>query len=313
MPNPREIHRHMRSVRNIQQITKAMKMVAAARLRRAQEKAASTRPFADKIERILLTAVGDKFAVGDLSEQELPLLADRPVRRIGFIVVAADKGLAGPYNSNVLKHAAAELAGTENYYLITVGRKAKEFFQHRGFDVAKDYFGLSDKPNFDYAEQIAKAAADAFASGEVDEVKLIATRFKSALSYTPETLNLMPVRPGGEEEERGKARDGFPQSDYDDEEEEEMMEEVGNVLFEPSAGALLGQLLPYFVKTRIYAALMQSAASELGARMTAMSSATDNASDLLRSLELSYNKARQAGITREINEIVGGAEALQEN
>ncbi len=306
MPNPREIHRHMRSVRNIQQITKAMKMVAAARLRRAQEKAASTRPFADKIERILLTAVGDKFAVGDLSEQELPLLADRPVRRIGFIVVAADKGLAGPYNSNVLKHAAAELAETENYYLITVGRKAKEFFRHRGFDIAKDYFGLSDKPNFDYAEQIAKIATDAFSSGEVDEIKLISTRFKSALSYTPETIELMPVRPF-------QLETGEPSRASEGESVKSATKASADVIFEPSAQELLAELLPYFVKTRIYAALMQSAASELGARMTAMSSATDNASDLLRSLELSYNKARQAGITREINEIVGGAEALQEN
>ena len=292
MANPREIHRRMRSVKNIQQITKAMKMVAAARLRRAQEKATSTRPFADKIESLLLTAVSDKAALAELSKKDAPLLAQRPVRKTGFVVVAADKGLAGAYNSNLLKHAVAEIAEADSYYLVTVGRKAKEFFQHRGYDVAKDFLGLSDKPNFEYAEQIAKAAVDAFKSGEVDEVKLISTRFKSALSYTPETLNLLPVVPPAAE---GKSA------------------EAGDVMFEPSGEALLAQLLPYYVNTKIYAALMQSAASELGARMTAMSSATDNASALLRSLELSYNKARQAGITREINEIVGGAEALQQS
>ena len=292
MPNPREIHRRMRSVKNIQQITKAMKMVAAARLRRAQEKATSTRPFADKIESLLLTAVSDKAALAELSKKDAPLLAQRPVRKTGFVVVAADKGLAGAYNSNLLKHAVAEIAEADSYYLVTVGRKAKEFFQHRGYDVAKDFLGLSDKPNFEYAEQIAKAAVDAFKSGEVDEVKLISTRFKSALSYTPETLNLLPVVPPAAE---GKSA------------------EAGDVMFEPSGEALLAQLLPYYVNTKIYAALMQSAASELGARMTAMSSATDNASALLRSLELSYNKARQAGITNEINEIVGGAEALQQS
>lgn len=292
MPNPREIHRRMRSVKNIQQITKAMKMVAAARLRRAQEKAASTRPFADKIESLLLTAVSDKAALAQLSKQDAPLLEQRPVRKTGFIVVAADKGLAGAYNSNLLKHAVAEIAEADSYYLVTVGRKAKEFFQHRGYDVAKDVFGLSDKPNFEYAEQIAKIAVDAFKSGQADEVKLISTRFKSALSYTPETLNLLPVAPPA-----GEGKSG----------------ETGDVMFEPSGEVLLAQLLPYYVNTKIYAALMQSAASELGARMTAMSSATDNASDLLRSLELSYNKARQAGITREINEIVGGAEALQQS
>ena len=292
MPNPREIHRRMRSVKNIQQITKAMKMVAAARLRRAQEKAASTRPFADKIESLLLTAVSDKAALAQLSKQDAPLLEQRPVRKTGFIVVAADKGLAGAYNSNLLKHAVAEIAEADSYYLVTVGRKAKEFFQHRGYDVAKDVFGLSDKPNFEYAEQIAKIAVDAFKSGEADEVKLISTRFKSALSYTPETQTLLPVAPPA-----GEGKSG----------------ETGDVMFEPSGEVLLAQLLPYYVNTKIYAALMQSAASELGARMTAMSSATDNASDLLRSLELSYNKARQAGITREINEIVGGAEALQQS
>ena len=297
MANPREIHRRMRSVKNIQQITKAMKMVAAARLRRAQEKATSTRPFADKIESLLLTAVSDKAALAELSKKDAPLLAQRPVRKTGFVVVAADKGLAGAYNSNLLKHAVAEIAEADSYYLVTVGRKAKEFFQHRGYDVAKDIFGLSDKPNFEYAEQIAKAAVDAFKSGEVDEVKLISTRFKSALSYTPETQNLLPVLPPAAEGQ-GKGEAGA---------------EAGEVLFESPAEGMLAQLLPYYVNTRIYAALMQSAASELGARMTAMSSATDNASDLLRSLELSYNKARQAGITREINEIVGGAEALQQS
>ena len=292
MPNPREIHRRMRSVKNIQQITKAMKMVAAARLRRAQEKAASTRPFADKIESLLLTAVSDKAALAQLSKKDAPLLEQRPVQKTGFIVVAADKGLAGAYNSNLLKHAVAEIAEADSYYLVTVGRKAKEFFQHRGYDVAKDVFGLSDKPNFEYAEQIAKIAVDAFKSGQADEVKLISTRFKSALSYTPETQTLLPVAPPA-----GEGKSG----------------ETGDVMFEPSGEVLLAQLLPYYVNTKIYAALMQSAASELGARMTAMSSATDNASDLLRSLELSYNKARQAGITREINEIVGGAEALQQS
>ena len=292
MANPREIHRRMRSVKNIQQITKAMKMVAAARLRRAQEKATSTRPFADKIESLLLTAVSDKAALAELSKKDAPLLAQRPVRKTGFVVVAADKGLAGAYNSNLLKHAVAEIAEADSYYLVTVGRKAKEFFQHRGYDVAKDFLGLSDKPNFEYAEQIAKAAVDAFKSGEVDEVKLISTRFKSALSYTPETQTLLPVVPPAAEGKSG---------------------ETGDVMFEPSGEVMLAQLLPYYVNTKIYAALMQSAASELGARMTAMSSATDNASDLLRSLELSYNKARQAGITREINEIVGGAEALQQS
>ena len=307
MPNPREIHRHMRSIGNIQQITKAMKMVAAARLRRAQEKAASSRPFADKIESMLITALGDSTLQSKLDLGEAPLMASRSVQKTGFIVIAGDKGLAGPYNSNVLKHALAEITECENYSIITVGRKAKEYFQHRGFDVAKDFFGLSDKPNFDYAEQIAKAASEMFISGEVDEVKLIYTHFKSALSFTPETTPLLPVLVPGEKAVRISSGVSFPAGEDGEEEEE-----IGEVIYEPNPQTLMKELLPNYVKTLIYAALMQAAASELGARMTAMSSATDNASDLLRSLELSYNKARQAGITREINEIVGGAEALSQ-
>ncbi len=303
MPNPREIHRHMRSVKNIQQITKAMKMVAAARLRRAQEKAASSRPFADKIEALLKTALSDRALAKQISLSDHPLLEVRPVRKTGFIVIAADKGLAGPCNSNVLKHSVAEMAACDEVSVIPVGRKAKEYFQHRGYRIEQSFFGLSDKPDFDYAEQIGSAAIQAFTSGEVDEVKLIFTHFKSALSYTPETVHLLPVLPP----EGAAALNG---DDFQD--DRNGPEEIGDVLFEPSASALLADLVPAYVKNLIYAALMQSAASELGARMTAMSSATDNASELLRSLELSYNKARQAGITREINEIVGGAEALSQ-
>lgn len=302
MPNPREIHRHMRSVKNIQQITKAMKMVAAARLRRAQEKAASSRPFADKIEALLQTCLSDSTLAKRVSISDHPLLEARPVKKTGFVVIAADKGLAGPINSNVLKHTVAEMSVCDNVEVLPVGRKAKEFFQHRGYKLGKSFFGLSDKPNFDYAEQIGNAAIQAFISGEVDEVKLIFTHFKSALSYTPETVQLLPVLPP----EGTGVKIG---EDFSD----DGPEEIGSVLFEPTANDLLGALLPAYVKNVIYAALMQSAASELGARMTAMSSATDNASDLLKSLELSYNKARQAGITREINEIVGGAEALSQS
>lgn len=295
MPNPREIHRHMRSIKNIQQITKAMKMVAAARLRRAQEKAASSRPFADKIEALLKTALGDKTLVEKLSMSDFPLLEARPVRKTGIIVISTDKGLAGPCNSNLLKHAVAEIKSLNNdVAVITVGRKAKEFFVRRGYEVLDSFFGLSDKPNFDYAEQVAKAAADAFIAGKIDEVKLIYTHFKSALSYTPQTVQLLPIDPSDTN------KDGAGEAT------------ACEVIFEPSAEGLLAQMLPYYVKNLIYAGLMQSAASELGARMTAMSSATDNASALLKALELSYNKARQAGITREINEIVGGAEALSQ-
>lgn len=305
MATPREIHRHIKSVKNIQQITKAMKMVAAARLRRAQEKAASSRPFSEKVKELLATAVSDKATMRNLDYAEHPLLQERPIKRSAYIVVSSDKGLAGAYNANLLKHALVELMDQDDYVLITVGRKAKDFFSRRGFDIEEAFFGFSDKPTYDDADEIAYLAKKLFTSGVVDEVILIYTQFKSALSFTPLSKKLLPVvpPPAGEVAENMKP--------FDDEEGKLAEEEEGDVIFEPSASETLKYLVPYYVKTITYAALMQAAASELGARMTAMSSATDNANDLLKSLELSYNKARQAGITREINEIVGGAEALQ--
>ena len=297
MPNPREIHRHMRSVTNIRQITKAMKMVASARLRKAQERAITTKPFAEKIKQLLQDAVSDRSVLGHIDPKSMPLLEQRPVKRTGYIVVSSDKGLAGPYNSNVLKHAQMELMDSDDYTLITVGRKAKEFFSRRGYDISEALFGFSDKPSYENANDIARAAIKIFLNGSVDEVVLIYTEFKSALSSTPVTKHVLPIVPPAAVEEKDSRASGAQAS-------------ANEIIFEPNPVDVIKQLLPYYVKTEIYAALMQCAASELGARMTAMSSATDNASDLIRNLELSYNKARQAGITNEINEIVGGAEAL---
>lgn len=305
MATPREIHRHIKSVKNIQQITKAMKMVAAARLRRAQEKAASSRPFSEKVKELLTTALSDKKTISNLNPIDHPLLQERPIKRSAYIVVSSDKGLAGAYNTNLLKHAMMELMDKDDYVLVTVGRKAKDFFSRRGFDIEESFFGFSDKPTYEDADEIAYVAKKLFVSGEVDEVILIYTQFKSALSFTPLTRKLLPVIPPqmNEAEDAGEK--------FDDEVTNDSSDEISDVIFEPSANETLKYLVPYYVKTIMYASLMQAAASELGARMTAMSSATDNANDLLKSLELSYNKARQAGITREINEIVGGAEALQ--
>ena len=301
MANQREIHRHIKSVKNIQQITKAMKMVAAARLRRAQEKAASSRPFADKVKELLLTAVSDHKMMSRLNMDEHPLLCERPVKKIGYIIVTSDKGLAGAYNANLLKHAIVELMDKDSYILITVGRKAKDFFKRRGFNIHESFFGFSDKPTYNDADEVARMAEELFVSGAVDEVLLIYTQFKSALSFTPVVKRLLPVKPPVAE----SVKDSYA---YDGENADES---VSDVIFEPKAEETLKYLVPYYVRTVTYAAIMQAAASELGARMTAMSSATDNANDLLNKLEVSYNKARQAGITNEINEIVGGAEALQ--
>lgn len=299
MATAREIHRHMKSVKNIGQITKAMKMVAAARLRRAQERAAASRPYAIKIKEVLSNIVGDKGTLSGLSPRKHPLIQKRPVKKIGFLVMCSDKGLAGAYASNVLKHAMGEILKVKGeVVIITCGRRARDFFRHRGFNVIQAHFGFSDKPSYNNAVEIAYDAAQRFADEQFDELRIVYTLFKSALSQTPTNETILPLEPPAEEAPKGGEAQVKANTQY---------------LFLPEAEEILADLAPRYLETVIYAALVQSAASELGSRMTAMSSATDNAAKLVKSLELNYNKARQALITRELTEICGGAEALKQN
>lgn len=299
MATAREIHRHMKSVKNIGQITKAMKMVAAARLRRAQERAAASRPYAIKIKEVLSNIVGDKGTLSGLSPRKHPLIQKRPVKKIGFLVMCSDKGLAGAYGSNVLKHAMGEILKVKGeVVIITCGRRARDFFRHRGFNVIQAHFGFSDKPSYNNAVEIAYDAAQRFADEQFDELRIVYTLFKSALSQTPTNETVLPLEPPAEEAPKGGEAQVKANTQY---------------LFLPEAEEILADLAPRYLETVIYAALVQSAASELGSRMTAMSSATDNAAKLVKSLELNYNKARQALITRELTEICGGAEALKQN
>lgn len=299
MATAREIHRHMKSVKNIGQITKAMKMVAAARLRRAQERAAASRPYAIKIKEVLSNIVGDKGTLSGLSPRKHPLIQKRPVKKIGFLVMCSDKGLAGAYGSNVLKHAMGEILKVKGeVVIITCGRRARDFFRHRGFNVIQAHFGFSDKPSYNNAVEIAYDAAQRFADEQFDELRIVYTLFKSALTQTPTNETILPLEPPAEEAPKGGEAQVKANTQY---------------LFLPEAEEILADLAPRYLETVIYAALVQSAASELGSRMTAMSSATDNAAKLVKSLELNYNKARQALITRELTEICGGAEALKQN
>lgn len=299
MATAREIHRHMKSVKNIGQITKAMKMVAAARLRRAQERAAASRPYAIKIKEVLSNIVGDKGTLSGLSPRKHPLIQKRPVKKIGFLVMCSDKGLAGAYGSNVLKHAMGEILKVKGeVVIITCGRRARDFFRHRGFNVIQAHFGFSDKPSYNNAVEVAYDAAQRFADEQFDELRIVYTLFKSALSQTPTNETILPLEPPAEEAPKGGEAQVKANTQY---------------LFLPEAEEILADLAPRYLETVIYAALVQSAASELGSRMTAMSSATDNAAKLVKSLELNYNKARQALITRELTEICGGAEALKQN
>lgn len=295
MPSGQDIRRRIKSVKNIQQITKAMKMVAAARLRRAQERANASKPYIDKIREIL-TSVATK-----VPNTAHPLLAMRQVQKTAYVIVAADKGLAGAYTSNVIKEAVTQLQDCPNSGLVTIGRRARDYFKRRAYSVEREYTGFSDKPTYQHAVTIAKELAASYVAGEYDEIYLVFTQFYSPINHKPVTVKLLPVehptpvKPSVEEDEFGFA--------------DEDVEEEGYI-FEPSPAEVLNHLLPKYIETVVYGALLNAAASELGARMTAMGSATDNARDLISKLILNYNKVRQATITREISEIVSGAEAL---
>ena len=283
MSSAREIRRRIKSVKNIQQITKAMKMVAAARLRRAQERALASRPYTDKMRELLGSVAA---GAGDATH---PLLSVRETKRIGYVIVGADKGLAGAYTSNLIREALPQVQGRQDVGLIAVGRKARDYFRRRGYQIDHEYTGFSERPTYEHAVAISRDIAAGFETEQYDEIYLVYTRFYSPVNTKPTTIKLLPVATADFEDSQGG-------KEY---------------IFEPSASEVLGQLLPKYLETVIYGALLQSAASELGARMAAMSSATDNAAELIAKLIMNYNKVRQANITREISEIVGGAEALK--
>lgn len=294
MASTREIKRRIRSVTNIQQITKAMKMVAAARLRRAEERALGTRPYAGKISALLREIVSTTEGL------QHPLLEQREVRRTGYLIIGADKGLAGGYTSNLMKEAVSYLQGREQseFDLVTVGRRPGEYLTHRGYAVKERHIGFSDRPTYEHARQLAKQMSEMFINGEVDEVVVVYTHFYSALRQKPQRQTVLPFLP---QDGKGEAVEGADAQE----------EAVIPYEFLPDVNRVFEALLPQYLEIVIYNALLQAAASELGSRMAAMTSATDNASDLIDDLTLHYNKARQAAITNEISEIVGGANALE--
>lgn len=297
MESTRDIKGRIKSVTNIQQITKAMKMVAAARLRKAEEKAHGARPYADKVEELLRRA---SSAAPGYSN---PLLAERETKVTGYLIICGDKGLAGAYNSNVMKQTLAEIAGKdpESYRLYVCGKQARNYLKFRGYRMDSYHFGFSDKPSADDSIALAKEVIGLFNKGEIDEVKIIYTKFYTALRQQVAVARLLPIEaPEAEEAAETTTADGIKVT-------------KGEIpyIFMPNASAVLDNLLPEYVQVQIYSAMLQSAASELGSRMAAMSAATDNATERIADLNLSYNKARQAQVTNEISEIVGGANALE--
>ncbi len=285
MSSTSDIRRRIKSVKSIQQITKAMKMVAAARLRKAQDKALASKPYTDKII-AMLTNVAQ--GAGEVSH---PLLSVREVKQVAYLILTSDKGLAGAYSSNVIKEALPFVQGRENVSICALGRKGRDYFKRRGYVIDREYIGISERPTYQDAVQVARDMAQDYLTAKYDEIHIVYTRFFSPGHFKPESLKLLPLDP--------------PKQD------ESAVSVAQPIIFEPSATVVLKALLPKYLETVIYGALTQSAASELGSRMLAMSSATDNAQELITSLILNYNKVRQANITREISEIVGGAEALR--
>ena len=305
MESTRDIKGRIKSVTNIQQITKAMKMVAAARLRKAEEKANGSRPYAEKIGELLRRA--SSVTPGFTS----PLFRTGEVKKVGYLVICGDKGLAGAYNSNVMKRTLQEISGKDRsaYALYVCGKQAKNYLKFRGYDPDTYHFGFSDKPSAQDSIDLSKEMVEYFTKEEVDEVYIIYPKFIPALRQQVRVDRLLPIEAPAE----GKTEEAAKAAASEWEKERQDFLRIGEdpYIFLPDAAAVLSKLLPEYIQVQVYNAMLQSAASELGSRMAAMSAATDNATERIADLNLTYNKARQAQVTNEISEIVGGAAALE--
>ena len=292
MATVQDLKRRIRSVRNTRKITKAMELVAAAKLRRAQARIEAMRPFAD---RMLELMIGTARASGSL--QALPLLRRREERTVAVVPLTGDRGLAGAFNAQVLRRAFAlerELrAEGKQVRWLTAGKKGRSTLTFRRYDVEQAWTGFSDRPAYADAQAIAHRLADLYASEEVDRVVIVYNHFESALVQRVVEQDVLPIPE--------RLLEG------DDEHTEALL---GDFIYEPEPEQILARLLPVYVETELFRALLESAASEQGARMTAMRNATSNAGDLIDSLTLEMNRARQAEITQEILEVVAGADAL---
>ena len=297
MQSMRDIRRRIKSVQNTQKITRAMKMVYSAKLKRAQERAMGARAFSEKTRTIFQHVAG---AVGENVSH--PLLTVREGERAAYVVLTSDRGLAGGYNVKILNEVIRHIKDKSQSNLIVLGRKGRDFLARRGFNIISEYLGVEDYPGFPTAQRVAYEVIKLYQSGEVDRVYLCFMKFQSALTQFPTILPLLPIEGVGAEGEEGERREHAEQHENHGETE---------YIYEPSAEEVLNWILPRYLENILYSALLEAKASEFGARMTAMDSATENAQEMIDKLVLSYNRARQAAITTEISEIVGGAEALK--
>ncbi len=286
MASLQNIRRRINSVKSTQKVTKAMKMVSASKLRRAQEAAEAARPYADKMAEMFAGLSIDPEQTTD------PLLTVRPVKRAAVVVVTPDRGLCGGLNTNTIKLAHQQVRELESdghqVSVVAVGRKGRDYFQRREIDLPKEWIGLLAAPAYQDAETVGAYLVESFLSERFDRVVLVYSRFRSVISQEPEASTLLPIS-ADQATDRGTDQ---------------------AFLFEPSDEEVLGALLPKYIETRLFQALLESAASEHGARMTAMDAASRNAGEVIDKLTLIYNRTRQESVTNELLDIIGGVEAL---
>lgn len=285
MPSLRDIKRRIKSVKNTQQITKAMKMVSAAKLRRAHEDIVAARPYAQKMLDII------NSLSSRVSPDAHPLLSKRGNNRIELVILTSDRGLCGSFNSSIIRTSEGFLrknAGNAKTTLNLVGKKAKDYFKRRDFTIRQERAFGSGRPRYANAAELGKEIVDSYIKETFDEVYILYGEFKSALSQKPVIQKLLPIEPPSETEES-----------------------TTEYIYEPSQEAILADILPKYIEIQIFKALLESSASEHGARMAAMDSATKNAKEMIEGLTLKFNRLRQAAITKELMEIIGGAEALK--
>ena len=282
MASQREIRRRIAAVKNIKQITRAMQFVAASKLKRAQDATLSARPYSEKLDEVL----ADVAAV--LSGEDHPLLVQREGGKRLIVLITMDRGLAGPLNTNTIRFASREITEYPgDLTLVTVGRKGRDAMRRAGVPIEAHFAGFGDRPTFADVLPLARLVTDDFLAGTYGRVDVVYSRFVTTLTQRPESIQVLPVRPTEDTE-------GIPGNQF---------------IFEPSASAVLERLIPRYVATRLFQAVLEAKASEESSRMVAMKNATENAEDLIEDLTLSYNKVRQSNITREMIEIASGANA----
>ncbi len=286
----RVLRRRIKSVNSTKKITRAMELIATTRIAKAQARVLAARPYAEQI-----TAVIRSLAAGGAAGGQPLLTAKTEVKTVAYIVLAADRGLAGAFNSAVIRMTEraiiADREAGRAYFLVTVGKKAEDYFRFRGYKIDASFRGFTEQPTYEDARRVAASVVSKFNDGELDQVELVYTQFLSAGSQRPVTKRFMPIEMDAPSETTG----GSPKSDYE---------------YEPEPVSILNSLLPRYVESRLFAAMLESAASEHAARQRAMKSATENAGELVKKYSRQMNSVRQASITTEIMEIVSGAEAL---